>query len=453
MATTTKDRFAGLRAGVAGEVIRPDDSEYDDARRVFVPVDRRPAAIVRPLTADDVAAVVEYARTGGVELAVRSGGHSAAGHGTSEGGIVLDLVRLKALELDVDARAATAETGLTAGEVTAAAAAHRLAVPFGDAAVVGIGGLTLGGGVGYLVRKHGLTIDSLLEAELVTADGKLLTVDADRHPDLFWAIRGGGGNFGVAVRFRYRLHSVESATGGLIVLPATPEVLAEFAAIAAAAPDELSTIANVLPAPPLPFLPSEHHGRPVVMAMVLHVGSSEEGSRALAPFRALGPIVDLVRPVGYEEMFPTENRPVPLAATRTMFLDTIDTAVAGELLDRLRASTAQMTALQLRVLGGAVGRVPAAATAFAHRRRGAIANVAAIYSNPDDASVHEEWAAGAVAALRQGDDGAYVNFLGDEGEDRVRAAYPGDTWDRLVAVKQRYDPGNLFHLNQNVRAA
>jgi len=438
---------------MAGDVIAPHDPEYDEARTVFIPVDRRPAAIVRPLTATDVAVAVDYARTSGLELAVRSGGHSPAGHGTSEGGIVIDLARMKALELDVDARSALAQTGLTAGEVTAAAATHRLAVPFGDSPVVGIGGLTLGGGVGYLVRKHGLTVDSLLEAELVTADGGLLTIDAERHPDLFWAIRGGGGNFGVAVRFRYRMHPVESATGGLIILPATPETLAEFAAIAAAAPDELSTIANVLPAPPLPFLPSEHHGRLVVMAMVLHAGSLDEGSRALAPVRALDPIVDLVRPLAYEEMFPAENRPAPLAATRTMFLDTIDTAVAGELLDRLRASTAQMTALQLRVLGGALARIPSGATAFAHRTRGAIANVAAIYATPDEAGVHEDWATDTVAALKQGDDGVYVNFLGDEGADRVRAAYPGDTWDRLVGVKRRYDPGNLFHLNQNVRAA
>jgi FAD/FMN-containing dehydrogenase len=276
---------AKLGADLTGRVIGPRDPAYDDARRVFSgAVDRRPAAIVRVADAADVAHVVSFARETGLELAVRSGGHSSAGHGVSEGGIVLDLADLRALEIDVQGRTAWAEGGLTAGEYTATAGAHGLATPFGDTGSVGIGGITLSGGVGYLVRKHGLTIDDLLAAEIVTADGRLRHVDAETHPDLFWAIRGGGGNFGVVTRFKYRLHPVNTVVGGMLMLPATAEVIASFIAEAEAAPEELSTIANIMPAPPMPFLPSEHHGRLVVMGMLAYAGDAESGRAAIARF-------------------------------------------------------------------------------------------------------------------------------------------------------------------------
>jgi FAD/FMN-containing dehydrogenase len=445
--------ISNLRAELAGEIIGPEDAEYEHARRVFLPlVDRRPAAIVRPPDANGVARVVSLARESGIELAVRSGGHSSAGHGVCEDGIVLDLSRLKALEIDPARRIARAETGLTAGEVTKALAAHGLAVGLGDTGSVGLGGLTLGGGVGYLVRKHGLTIDDLLAAEIVTADGRLLRTDAEQHTDLFWALRGGGGNFGVATRFEYRLQPVETVTGGMLILPATPETVASFVDAAEEAPEELSTIANVMTAPPLPFIPAEHHGELVILAMLVHAGPSEAGERALAPFRALAtPIADHVRPMSYEEIYPPEDENYrPLAAARTLFVDTIDRAVAETILDRLRASTALMRAAQIRVLGGAMARVPTEATAFAHRKSRIMVNVAAVFATPEEAPAHESWATDFAADLRQADAGAYVNFLADEGDERVRAAYPGRTWDRLVAVKRRYDPGNLFHLNQNI---
>ncbi|HEY7019243.1 MAG TPA: FAD-binding oxidoreductase [Gaiellaceae bacterium] len=446
--------IAQLRAELAGPVIGPDDPGYDVARRVFLPsFDLRPAAIVRPVDAGEVGLMVSLARETGLELAVRGGGHS--GHGTTEGGIVLDLTGLDALDIDADWRVARAAGGLTSGEVTAAAATHGLAVGFGDTPSVGIGGLTLGGGAGYLVRKHGLTIDDLLAAEVVTADGSVLEVDADSHPDLFWAIRGGGGNFGVVTRFDYRLHSVDQVTGGMLALPATPETLAGLVAEAEAAPEELSVIANVLLAPPLPFVPPELIGKPLVLAMLVHAGPLDDGDAAVAPFRALAPLAaDFVRPMQFAEMFPAEAPdPLPRAAVRTFFSDSLDEAAAGGLLDRLRSSTAQMPAAQIRVLGGAVARVPAAATAFAHRQRPLMVNVAAMYASPDEDAVHRAWAEDAADALRQGEDGAYVNFLGDEGEERVRAAYPGTTWDRLADVKRRYDPDNVFRLNQNVPPA
>src|SRR5918998_3898125 len=273
---------------VRGQLIRPQDDGYDEARAVFYGgFDRRPALIVRVKDAADVSHVITLAREGGLELAVRSGGHSVAGHSVSDGGIVLDLSEMKNLEIDEERHTAWAETGLTAGEYTAAAWAHGLATGFGDTGSVGIGGITLGGGVGYMVRKYGLTIDDLLAAEVVTADGELLRVDDETHPDLFWAIRGGGGNFGVATRFRFRLHEVDTIVGGMLVLPANADTVAGFIAAADAAPDELSTIANVMPAPPMPFLPEEVHGQLVILGMLVYAGDAAAGGRAVPPL--LGP--------------------------------------------------------------------------------------------------------------------------------------------------------------------
>lgn len=437
----------------AGRLISPGDARYDDARTVFYGgFHRRPAAIVRAADATDVTHIVEVAREAELELAVRSGGHSSAGHSVSDGGIVLDLSSMRALEIDVEGRSAWVQTGLTAGEYTAATGAHGLATGFGDTGSVGIGGITLGGGIGYLVRKHGLTIDDLLAAELVTADGRLRHVDAEHHPDLFWAIRGGGGNFGVATRFQFRLHEVDIILGGMLILPASAELIASFVALAEAAPEELSIIANVMPAPPAALVPGEDRGRLVVMASLAYTGPIEEAQRALAPFRALAtPIADLVRPMRYPELYPQhEGGYHPLAATRSMFVDTVDRALAETVLERLQTSTAPFCKAELRVLGGAMARVPIEATAFAHRSRRVMVNVAAVYEHPEDAAVHEAWVRGLAAALRGGEPGVYVNFLGDEGEERIREAYPEPTWAQLVEIKSRYDPTNLFRLNQNI---
>ncbi|HEV3377050.1 MAG TPA: FAD-binding oxidoreductase [Thermoleophilaceae bacterium] len=439
-----------------GRVIEPGHPDYDEARTVFPgDVDRRPSAIVRVRNSDDVARVIAYARERGLELAVRSGGHSGAGHGVTDGGIVLDLSEMKALDIDPVRRTAWAETGLTAGEYTAAAGRHGLATGFGDTGSVGIGGITLGGGIGFLVRKHGLTIDDLLAAEVVTADGDLLYADHETHPDLFWAIRGGGGNFGVATRFNFRLHPLESFVGGMLFLPATPEVIAGFVAEAEAAPEELSTIANVMTAPPLPFLPEEVHGQMLLMAMVAYAGDAGDGERAIAPFRALAePIADMVRPMSYSEMYPPEEEEYrPVAVAKTMFVDSVGLGAAETIAERIQASDAMMAAAQIRVLGGAMARVPADATAFAHRRSRIMVNVAAIYANPEERPKHAAWVDDLSDELLQSDRGAYVAFLADEGEERVRAAYPGPTWERLREVKRKYDPENLFRLNQNIPPA
>jgi FAD/FMN-containing dehydrogenase len=428
-----------LREQVNGQVITPDDPGYDQARQVFYGgFDHHPSLIVQAAGADDVATVVTLAHDSGQELAVRSGGHSPAGHGVTDGGIVLDLGALRALEIDAEARTAWAQPGLTAGEYTTAAAERGLATGFGDTASVGIGGITLAGGVGYLVRKHGLTIDDLLAAEVVTADGRLLRADADSHPELFWAIRGGGGNFGVVTRFQFRLHPLAQVVGGMLLLPATPEVVAGFIAAAQAAPDELSTIANIMPAPPLPFIPAEQHGKLVVMGMLCYAGEAEAGQRAMP----------------YPGMYPPEEEGFhPTAVVHTMFLDRVDGDAAGTILEHLAASDAPVRVAQLRVLGGAMARVPAEATAFAHRGSRIMATVVCFYQGPADKPGRQAWLEEFAAALRQDDDGAYTGFLGEDGPAHVHQAYPGSTWDRLVEVKARYDPTNLFRHNHNVPAA
>ena len=332
---------------------------------------------------------------------------------------------------------------------------YGLATGFGDTGSVGIGGLTLGGGVGYLTRKYGLTIDNVLAAEIVTADGKLLHVDAQTHPDLFWALRGGGGNFGVVTRFQFRLHPVDMVVGGMLLLPATPEVIAGFVAEAETAPEELSTIANVMPAPPMPFVPAQYHGQLVVMALLVYAGDLEAGTHTLGPFRRLAqPLADLVRPMHYPEMFPPEEGSYqPTAVSHNMFVDRINREAAETIVERLVASDAPMRAAQLRVLGGAMARVPVAETAFAHRESRIMVNLAAFYNGSEDQARQAAWVADFAAALNQGDSGVYVNFLGDEGAARVRDAYPGSTWDRLAAIKARYDPTNLFRRNHNIAPA
>ena len=445
-----------LRGALNGRVIVPDDKDYDLARTVFYGgIDRRPQVIVRAMDSDDVSQVITLARQAGLELAVRGGGHSFAGHSLSDGGIVLDLREQRALQLDPERRTAWAGGGLTAGAYTKAAGELGLATGFGDTGSVGIGGLTLGGGVGYLVRKHGLTIDQLLAAEVVTADGQLLRADAETNPELFWALRGGGGNFGVVTRFQFRLHEVPSVVGGMLILPATPPVIAGFMAAAEAAPDELSAIANVMPAPPMPQVPAEQHGQLVVFALLVYAGEVDAGERALAPFRKLAtPIVDMLRPMTYPEVFvPEEGEYHPTAVARTMFVDTIDRNSAEEIVSRLEASDAPVRVAQLRVLGGAMARVPAEGTAFAHRASRIMVNLAAFYESPEERVAREAWVSDFAASLHQGNQGVYVNFLGDASEAQVRTAYPGSTWDRLSAVKRRYDPANLFRVNHNIPPA
>jgi FAD/FMN-containing dehydrogenase len=445
-----------LRSNLRGRVIGPEDAEYDATRAVmFGGFDKHPAAIARVADAADVAAVISIARAASLPLSVRSGGHGATAQAVVDDGIVIDVRDLTAIELNVDGRTAWAGSGLTAVEFSQAIARHGLAVGFGDTGSVGLGGITLGGGVGYLVRKFGLTIDSLLAAEIVTADGEVLTVDATDHPDLFWAIRGGGGNFGVATRFRFRLSEVPHFTGGLLVLPATGETVARFISASEAAPEEVTTIANVMPCPPLPFVAEQHHGKLVIFGLVAIAAPDDVAAQAMAAFRSIAtPLGDMVRPIPYPEIYPPEDDSYhPLAVSRNLFVDRIDRPVADRIIESLEASDASMRAAQLRVLGGASARVANDATAYGHRDSRIMVNIAAFYDGDEDKPRREVWVTEFATWLSGGDQAAYVNFLLAEGPERIRAAYPGRTWDRLRQVKARYDPMNLFDGNQNIPPA
>lgn len=445
--------ISGLRSELKGRVIGPGEEGYDAARTIFYGgFDRKPSAIARVADTQDVSRAVSLARETGLALAVRSGGHSPAGHGVIDDGIVIDLGDMKGIDIDVQDRIAWAETGLTAGEYTTAAGVHGLATGFGDTGSVGIGGITLAGGVGYLVRKYGMTIDDLLGAEIVTADGEILLVDDESHPDLFWAIRGGGGNFGVATRLKFRLHEIDGIVGGMLMLPATPDVIASAVAEAESASEDLSAMVNVMKAPPMPFIPEELHGRLIVLILLAHAGSIEAGESAAERFRKLAPpIADMIRPMRYPEIYPPEEGDFhPVASLRTAFADDFGRDQAASIIEHIEASAAPIAATQLRVLGGAMARVPADATAFAHRSRSIMVNVAAMYEGPDEREQHEAWVAGLSAIVSGGEPGAYTGFLDGNGAGRIGEAYPGSTWDRLVVVKRRYDPANLFRQNHNI---
>jgi len=452
--TTAHIPLSDLRAGLNGKVIAPDDSRYEDARHVFFSgFDKRPAVIVRAADASDVSRVVRLARESGAELAVRNGGHSRAGLGTTDGGIVLDLSEMKVVEVDADGRTAWAQTGATAGDYTNATGEYGLATGLGDTATVGLAGITLSGGIGYLVRKHGLSIDDLLGAEVVTADGQILDVDENTHPDLFWALRGGGGNFGVATRLHFRLQEVDHVVGGMLMLPASTEVITGLVDAAEAAPEELSIIANVMKAPPLPFIPEERHGKPAVMALMVYAGDARSGEDAIAPIRALAtPLVDLVRPMRYPQMYEGFEGPAPARMAGTnVLVDDFAEAEAQAILDHLETAPIPTSAAQLRVLGGAMARVPDDATAFGYRNAKMMINVAVLSPSPEEDPQHEVWANSLAGAVSRGATAAYVGFLGDEGEQGARRAYPPATLERLAAVKRQYDPDNVFRLNVNVR--
>jgi FAD/FMN-containing dehydrogenase len=444
-----------LQSDFTGRLAAPTDADYDQLRTVFYGgIDQKPAVIILAENASDVQKAIALAHSRKLELCVRSGGHSFAGYSVCEGGIVVDLRKMKAFEIDVEKQTAWAETGLTAGEFTKLADKHNFAVGFGDTGSVGIGGITLGGGIGFLVRKYGLTIDNLLAAEIVTADGELLEVNSQKHPDLFWAIRGGGGNFGVVTRFKFQLHTVNEVVGGMLILPAEPAVLSRFMAEATKAPNELSAIINVMPAPPMPFLPAEHHGKLIIMAMMMYVGDPESGEKVLAPFRAIAkPLADTLKPMRYLEIFgPEDTSYHPTAAAQNMFMKTVDTEIAQIIIDRLRDSDATMRVVQLRALGGKFGQVANEATAFAHRTNQIMVNIAAFYVGPEDQQVREAWVADFAKLLNQGYSGAYVGFVGKRDAVSTHAAYPKRTWERLVEIKRRYDPTNFFHHNQNIDA-
>jgi FAD/FMN-containing dehydrogenase len=452
MTSIGTDVVGELKEQLSGQVLTVADPAYEGARTVFRGgFDGHPLAIARVTSAQDIAHVIRVAREAHLPLSVRSGGHSSSGASTNDGGLVVDLRGMARIEVDESTQTAWAQSGASALAMSQAAWDRGLSIGFGDTGSVGIGGITLGGGIGYLTRKHGMTIDNLLAAELVTADGELVVASERENTDLFWAIRGGGGNFGIATRFQYRLRAMASFTGGLMVLPATPDTIVGFMQASADAPESLGTIANVMPCPPLPFVPSDLHGKLVIFGLLGYTGPDDEAEQALAPIRALKPLADLVKPEPYPEMYPPEDDSYkPQALDYTFFMDGVDLGIAQTIMDRLNASDAALRAVQLRALGGAMARVPVDATAFAHRNAPILAVAVNFWQDDNDYAVREEWLRTTVASLDQGAPGAYVGFIREETGDRLNDVYPDQTLERLRDVKTKWDPENVFRRNLNI---
>ena len=448
------DRLAtqALEARLHGDVIHPDDPQYEAARRTHnLRVDRQPGLIVRAADAGDVVRAVEFARARDLPLAIRSGGHGTAGHGTLDGGVVVDLSMMKNVSVDPERRTAWAQPGATSADLVAATAPYGLALSTGDTASVGLGGLTTGGGIGWMVRKQGLTIDNLLAAEVVTADGRIVVASAEQHPDLFWALRGGSGNFGIVTGFEYRLHEVPMVLGGALLLPPTLEALRGWAEYAPYAPEELTTICFLMHIPPVEPFPPALHGQLVFLVGICYAGDVEAGQRAIDPLRKVAePLGELIGPMPYAGMFTLAAMGEPAAPTmlRSGFMDALTDEAITTLLDHLKTHPAPMGMVQLRGLGGAVARVEAGATAFGHRDKPLMVAILNLGGSDEDVV----WTETLWQGLRRSISGVYVNFL-DQGEERVAEAYPAGTYARLAAVKHHYDPTNFFRNNQNIRPA
>jgi FAD/FMN-containing dehydrogenase len=450
----------GLRNAILGSVIGPEDDGYDEARSIWNgAIDRRPACIARCTGVADVVAAVRFARERALPVSVRAGGHGVGGHALCDGGLVIDLSPMKGIRVDPATRTARAEAGVLWGELDRETQLFGLATVGGIVTHTGIAGLTLGGGIGWLMRKYGATVDNLLSADVVTAEGELVTASEDRNPDLFWGIRGGGGNFGIVTSFEYRLHPV-----GPIVLAGpvfhsledAPEVLRFYREFIAAAPDELTTIFELSVAPPASFLPDEVHGKQVVMVGACYAGSADEGAKVLRPLKQFGrPLADLLEPKPYTALQSMFDPMVPHGWHRywkSVELPPLTDEAIDTLVRHAPAITSPKSYCIVFQLGGALGRVGESETAFSQRDAAHNVNVNAVWTEEDpDAERHVGWARDFFDALQpHAGTRVYVNFLGEEGDSRVRQAYGARNYERLVELKRAYDPTNLFRLNQNI---
>jgi FAD/FMN-containing dehydrogenase len=452
MSTTLNSALVADLAGqVSGSVLGPQDGGYEAARAVHNGlIDRRPALIVRCRTACDVAAALAFARQAEVEVSIRGGGHNVAGRAVTDGGVMIDLAEMKRIAIDPGRATATAEGGVIWAELNDAAAEHGLAVTGGAVSGTGIAGYTLGGGLGWLMAKHGLAADNLLAVEVVTAEGDVLHVDAASHPDLFWALRGGGGNFGVATSFTYRLHPVQTVVGGLIAHPvdAAPALLRFYRDAVAKASDDLTVFAGLVHAP-------DGSGAKLAALVVFHTGDAAEAERDLEPFKTWGsPLVVEVGPMPYPVMNTILDAGFP-AGSLNYWLSSFTRGLPDELIDialeRFATVPSPMTAILFEHFHGAVARVGASETAVPHRDHGWNLLIPSVWTDPADNDANVAWSRETFAAMRPHlGTGRWLNYLGDDqAEDAIRAAY-GPNYDRLREVKRRYDPENVFHLNHNI---
>jgi FAD/FMN-containing dehydrogenase len=451
--------LAEFGASLHGELILPGDERYDAARAVWNGmIDRRPALIVRCQGVSDVIAATQFARGHNLPVAVRGGSHNVAGNATCDGGVVIDLSLMRSIRVDPRTRTARVEAGALWRDFDHEAQAFGLATTGGLISTTGIAGFTLGGGIGWLMRKYGLACDNLLSADVVTADGQFLTASASEHQDLLWGLRGGGGNFGVVTSFEFQLHLVPTVLGGPLFYAGeqTRAALRFYRAFCASAPDELTTMAELFTAPAEEYIPEHLHGTRMLAIGVCYCGAIEAGEEAIRPLRTFGPpVVDLVGPMSYtglQTMFDAEYPAGMRHYWKSDYLGDLSDAAIDAILACDARVTSPYAQIHIHHMGGAVKRVGGVATAFGHRDAPYLVNELGTWTEEDDqdASAHIAWVRGLSAALRPFSTGAYVNFLAGEGEVGVRAAYDPATYARLVDVKRRYDPTNLFHLNQNI---
>ncbi len=452
--------IAELAQQFRGELIRPGDTQYDAARAVWNgAIDRHPALVSRCTGIADVQAAVRFARERDLLVAVRGGGHNVAGTAVCDGGLVIDLSPMKGMFVDPAARTARAQAGLLWGEFDRETQAFGLAAPGGIISHTGIAGLTLGGGLGWLMRRHGLAADNVQSADVVTADGEYLRASDEEHPDLFWGLRGGGGNFGVVTSFEYRLHNVgPTVLAGVMLHHAAKarEVLRFYRDFIESAPNELTTIVVLRMAPPAPFFPPSVHGQPVVVIGACYAGSVDEGERVIAPLRRFGePLVDLIQPtpyVSHQSLFdPTAPHGLGYY-WKSEYVPLLSDALIDTLAERAWGVATPESYTIIFHLGGAVGQQDPGGSAFEDRRAAHAVNIDAVWSEPGQASACIAWTRELWEAVRQYSTGrVYVNFLGEEGQDRVRAAYGEAKYERLRVLKRTHDPTNFFRLNQNIR--
>jgi FAD/FMN-containing dehydrogenase len=452
MSTTSDSALVAELAGqVSGCVLGPHHEGYDAARAVHNGmVDRRPVVIVRCRTTNDVIAALALARRAGLEVSIPGGGHNVAGRAVTDGGVMIDLAEMKGIAIDPLQATATADGGVVWGELNDAAAEHGLAVTGGAVSGTGIAGYTLGGGLGWLMARHGLASDNLLAVELVTAEGDVLHVDAASHADLFWALRGGGGNFGVATSFTYRLHPVQTIVGGLIAHPldAAPDLLRFYRDAVADASDDLTVFAGLVHAP-------DGSGAKLAALIVFHTGDAGEAERELAPFKTWGsPLMVDVGPMPYPVMNTLLDAGFP-AGSLNYWLSSFTRGLPDELIDvaveRFATVPSPLTGILLEHFHGAVTRVGVTETAVPHRDEGWNLLIPSVWTDPADSDANIAWSRETFAALRPHfGTGRWLNYLGDDqADDAIRAAY-GPNYDRLREVKRRYDPDNVFHLNHNI---
>jgi FAD/FMN-containing dehydrogenase len=456
--TLSKDLLNSFTSMLSGTVILPGSKDYEPARLVWNGmIDKHPSIIARCASASDVIGAVKFAAENGLPVAVRSGGHNVSGNSVCDGGIVIDLSTMKGIRVDVAHKEVYAQAGLTWGEFDKATQAYGLATPGGLISTTGIAGLTLGGGFGWLSRKYGLACDNLLSVDIVTADGRFLTTSPSEHQDLFWGIRGGGGNFGIVTSFRFRVHPVSMVVGSLVFhsLDHVEQTLRFYREFSRSCPDELGSFAALLTAPPAPFLPAAVHGQKLSLIASCHCGPIEEGERVVQPIRTLDhPVADLSAPQPYVTIQSSHDPTAPPGMRnywKSEFVADLSDDLISILAHSLDSVPSALNAIHIYHMQGAISRLNNEATAYNHREARFLILILAMWADPSEDERQIRWAREAWEKMRAFSlGGGYVNFLGDEGEERVKSSYGETTYVRLTALKKTYDPSNFFHMNQNI---